>query len=102
MSNKKIGIGIGIVVVLALGVGIYLNTRPSGNKAGEVRIAANLPLSGDLATYGVSVRDGMTLALEALAKEDPAGPKLVFDWQDNASEPKTAVTIMQKQYLQPP
>jgi branched-chain amino acid transport system substrate-binding protein len=58
-------------------------------------------MSGDLATYGASVREGAILALDDLAKQS-ANPKLQFDWQDNAGDPKTAVSIFQKQYLRPP
>jgi branched-chain amino acid transport system substrate-binding protein len=64
----------------------------------SVRIACNLPLTGYFATYGAAVRDGALMAVS----EIPAPPvALDFDWQDNAGEPKTTVSIMQKQYLEP-
>lgn len=74
----------------------------SGTPARTVHIAANLPISGDLSIYGTSVRDGANMAVEELERADPSGPHLQFDWQDNAGDPKNAVTIFQKQYLQPP
>lgn len=67
----------------------------------SVKIAANLPMSGALATYGTAVREGASLATEEM-QSDAAGPQLEFDWQDNASDPKNAVSIMQKQFLQTP
>jgi len=100
MSNKnKLGIVIAIIAVLLVGVLLIL-PKTSSATGQEVRIAANLPLSGPLATYGVAVREGALMALEDLGKQ--SGPKLEFDWQDNASDPQTAVTILQKQLLNPP
>lgn len=66
-----------------------------------VRVAANLPMSGALSTYGTAVRDGANMAVAELKQKAPSGPAIQVDWQDNASDPKTAVSIMQKQYLQP-
>lgn len=40
------------------------------------------------------------MAMEDLGNQP--GPKLQFDWQDNASEPKTAVTILRRQFLDMP
>ena len=57
-------------------------------------------MSGDLATYGVSVREGAVMALADSA--DKGGPKLAVDWQDNAGDPKSAVSIFQKQMLASP
>lgn len=67
----------------------------------EVKIAANLPLTGDLATYGTAVRDGANMAVEEI-KADSKNPKLSFDWQDNASDPKQAGTVLQRQLLDNP
>ena len=66
----------------------------------EVNIAVNLPLTGDLSTYGEAVNNGVSLAMENLKnKIKPGEPILNFDWQDNASQAKNAVNIMQKQFL---
>ncbi len=75
-------------------------TSPSGSQM--VKIAANLPLTGNLSTYGAAVKDGATMALEDLSKKDPNGPHLTVDWQDNAGNAKTTVTIMQRQFIDPP
>lgn len=92
-------------VVLVTVIATALLVLQAGNVLGSkklVRIASNLPMTGDLATYGAAVRDGAIMALEDLEKVDLTSPGLNFDWQDNAGNPKTAVSIMQKQYLQPP
>jgi branched-chain amino acid transport system substrate-binding protein len=89
-------------LILALIALAFSNCKqtPSNNTQGNtVRISANLPLSGDLATYGASVRDGAVMAVQALGSRDPNGPKLEFNWQDNAGDTKTAVTVMQQQYI---
>jgi branched-chain amino acid transport system substrate-binding protein len=100
--NKKVVVGVAAVVVVALVLGAYFLWPRGGGESQTVRIAANLPLSGDLAIFGAAVRDGGIMAVEDLEKADPSGPKLKFDWQDNAGSPTTTVSIMQKQYLQPP
>lgn len=62
----------------------------------DLRIACNLPLTGDLATYGESVRDGMLLAKEDIAVIDSS---FVFslDIEDNASKANLALTVFNKQ-----
>ncbi len=79
-------------------------TPPAGSITPQkiVRIAANLPMTGDLSVYGTCIHDGSALALKDLAISDPSGPALTFDWQDNAGKPPLAVSIMQKQFLEPP
>jgi branched-chain amino acid transport system substrate-binding protein len=80
------------------------NTATNGGgqtTATTVKVAANLPMSGALATYGSAVREGASMAVDEM-QGDASAPKLEFDWQDNASDPKNAVTIMQKQFLQTP
>jgi branched-chain amino acid transport system substrate-binding protein len=95
----KLGLVVGILPVAAIATWVVLH-KPSPKTGLGVRVGANLPLSGPLATYGAAVREGVTLALEDLKKISDR--RLEFDWQDNASEPKTAVTILQKQFLDPP
>jgi branched-chain amino acid transport system substrate-binding protein len=89
-----------VAAVLAAG-GVWTWSHYGSSKSDDaITVAANLPLSGPLATYGVAVREGATFALE---QAGPAGtPTLKFDWQDNAGDPKTAITIMQRQFLDNP
>lgn len=89
-----------IIMVLAIIFSLQSCKKPE-NKQG-VRIAANLPMTGYLSTYGASVREGSAMAIDEIGKSASSGPSINVDWQDNAGEPKTAVSIMQKQYLQPP
>jgi branched-chain amino acid transport system substrate-binding protein len=64
-----------------------------------IRIAANLPMTGSLAIYGQSIKDGAEMAVEDFKRTDPTGPSFAIDWQDNASTPQTAVSIFQRQML---
>ena len=64
----------------------------------NIRIACNVPLTGDLATYGESIRDGVLLAKEDIAKEDSTF-KMKIDIEDNASNATFAKTIFNKQKL---
>ena len=73
----------------------------TGNQT-VVRVAANLPFTGALATYGKEIQNGAIMALEDLKKADEGGHVIEVDWQDNAGSPQTAVTVMQKQFLNPP
>lgn len=86
-----------------ISAGFVLTACPGKSAAPgvEVKIAANLPLTGDLATYGTAVRDGSNMAVEEL-KAAGGSPRLSFDWQDNASDPKQAGTVLQRQLLDSP
>ena len=99
MKNKSRAAILTIAVALAA-ASVWLWRQAETVDTAAIKVAANLPMSGPLATYGVAVREGANMALdEAAATADTALPKIVVDWQDNASDPKTAVSIFQKQML---
>lgn len=77
-----------IVVVLVLG-----NRSGSGGPE-KLDVAVNLPLSGPLSVYGISVREGVE---QYLSDTPDAASRLSFDWQDNASDPAAAVRIAARQ-----
>jgi branched-chain amino acid transport system substrate-binding protein len=91
-----------VVVVLAVtGIVLWRNRRPVD--PASIRIAANLPMSGELATYGVAVREGASMAIDEMKSGGASAVQNVtVDWQDNAGEPKAAVSIAQKQLLDSP
>ena len=64
----------------------------------DIRIACNIPITGDLATYGESIRDGLLLAQSDIKKEDST---FIFamDIEDNASKANLALTIFNKQKM---
>lgn len=87
-----------ILIMVGIAVVLVFNSCKQTPKKDSVRIACNLPLTGYFATYGSAVREGASMALSEVSEPSAA---LDFDWQDNAGEPKTTVSIMQKQYLGP-
>ena len=73
-----------LVVVLVIVIIANISGRSELNERETILIAANLPLSGPLATYGVAVREGAMMAVDELQKTHPDKlPKLSIDWQDN-------------------
>jgi branched-chain amino acid transport system substrate-binding protein len=101
-TSNSFRIGAAIAIIAALALITFFLMRRGGAESTPVRIAANLPMSGGLAVYGKSVQRGATLGVEDLKSTDPKGPVLSFDWQDNAGNPQTAVSIMQQQFLGSP
>jgi len=101
-TSKRRNLSIAIALAMLVIVFIAGSSCKSGGSKNAVRIACNLPMSGDLAVYGKAVQRGASLAVDDLKASDPNGPALDFDWQDNAGNPQTTVSIMQQQYLNPP
>jgi len=101
MNKKKTITFIVLLLAVAVGVLVYLQDSYTRDP-NSIQIAGNLPLSGPLATYGVAVREGATMAIEDLPKSRPTAPNFSVDWQDNASDPKTAVSVFRKQILSEP
>jgi branched-chain amino acid transport system substrate-binding protein len=96
---------IALAISISIGLSACPNIFPATNVSSNrkvVNVDANLPMSGPLAIYGSSIRDGAIMAIEDLEKENSTSPLLKIDWQDNASEPKNAVSIWQKQSLDSP
>lgn len=70
--------------------------RPSENGASQSKkiiVAANIPLSGNLAVYGVSIKRGVELAQKEMVTKNA---NIQFNWSDNRSDIKEAVTIMRR------
>lgn len=76
----------------------FLCLSCSNKEETKLVAACNLPLTGGLATYGESIRDGVLLAIDDMEKKlgkDSIYVKFLFD--DNQGEPKNTVSIFQKQ-----
>ena len=84
---------------ILLGLILFL----SGCKKEEtpaLKIACNLPMTGDFSLYGESVQKGLLMAQEDL--KDSAifnNVNVEFDFMDNASDTKNAVTICKRQEM---
>ena len=90
--NKKIIIAVIAVVLIAL-VGWYFvanNSKDTGTRE-NVKIGVILPLSGDVASYGIDSKDGILYAINELYQD-----KATVVFEDSKGEPKTAVTAYNK------
>jgi len=87
------------LLVLALFVGAIAgcaNKTPTA-KTTPIKIGAILPLSGDSATYGKSLKEGMDLALDQTNKGNGInGRKLVVVYEDDAGKPTSGVNAFNK------
>lgn len=100
MKYTKMIAGNLLLVVLFL---VGCQSSQTDTDALTIDIACNLPLTGELATYGVSVRDGTNFALEDLSDSLKShNITLDFDFQDNTGLAKHSVSIYQKQALNEP
>jgi branched-chain amino acid transport system substrate-binding protein len=78
-----------LVVVSGAGCG--------GGKEKTIKIGMVNPLSGNAATYGVSTKNGMELAMEEINKAGGVeGRKFELVFEDDAGDPKQAAAATQK------
>ena len=68
---------------------------PTAWAADEVKIGAILPMTGGAASYGEWMRNGMNIAIDEINKKW-ADRKLLVIYEDSKSNPKDAVTAMNK------
>jgi branched-chain amino acid transport system substrate-binding protein len=62
----------------------------------EVRIGVALPRTGPLASIGEQIANGVTAAAKAINENAPEGEKIVLDIEDDACDPKQAVSVANK------
>lgn len=99
-KNKKLLIGIGIVALLGIGLIGVLRCYTSSHEGNLIRIACNLPLTGNISIYGESVRNGYTLALEDYAEKfGHNNIKVKIDYEDNRGEQRWTTSVLQHQQL---
>ncbi|MED3624972.1 ABC transporter substrate-binding protein [Bacillus thermocopriae] len=96
MSRKKKLASIFASFMMAAGVlagcGGAAGTSGGGEKGETIKIGANLELSGGVASYGQSIKEGIDLALEEINKEGIDGKKLELVAVDNKSEAPEAIS----------
>lgn len=88
-----------LCAIIALIVVVFVWKNCKDEVEYDVRIACNVPITGDLATYGESIRDGMILAKEDIERQDSIF-KMLINMEDNASKANLALTIFNKQKLE--
>ncbi len=80
-----------VMIILILSVISACNKKPS-----EITIGSILPLSGDAAMYGKSLKTGMDLAIETINKTAPVGTKLNIIFEDDKNLPLQSVNAFNK------
>ena len=63
----------------------------AGDKGGDILIGANLELSGGVASYGQSIKEGIDLALDEINKDGIDGKKIKLVPFDNKSDAPEAI-----------
>lgn len=65
-----------------------------------VELAAVLPLTGDAALYGESIKKGIELAMDEIAKDTSLEKTITMSYVDSGSDPEEAVSALQQAYTQ--
>jgi branched-chain amino acid transport system substrate-binding protein len=87
--------GIFMSFMVAAGVMAGCNSSASssdGEKGGTIKIGANLELSGGVASYGQSAKEGIELAIQEINKKGIDGKKLELVTVDNKSDAAEATS----------
>jgi len=94
--KKKGFVSVVAVAVIAFG-GLAWLSQGCKKQDAVVKVGAVLPLTGGGASYGVSLKQGMDLAVENInAAGGINGAKLEILYEDSKSEPKTGVSAFKK------
>ena len=93
MRKKKLA-GIFMSFMVAAGVLAGCNSSASGDaeEGSTIKIGANLELSGGVASYGQSAKEGIELAIEEINKKGIDGKKLELVTVDNKSDAAEATS----------
>jgi branched-chain amino acid transport system substrate-binding protein len=97
MKKKKLA-GILASMMVAAGVlaGCGSSSTSGDGKGGTIKIGADLELSGPVASYGQSAKEGIDLALEEINKKGINGKKLELVYADNKSDAAEATSAALK------
>ncbi len=74
-------------ILLFFIVVLFLVLTPAAYSEGKIKIGVSLPLTGPGSVWGTDIRNALEFARETLGQSD-----LEFDFQDDACDPKTALT----------
>jgi len=93
MSKRKLaGICMSFMVAAGVMAGCNSSASSDGEKGGTIKIGANLELSGGVASYGQSAKEGIELAIEEINKKGIDGKKLELVTVDNKSDAAEATS----------
>ena len=100
--NSKNKIILAVVALLAVVViaAIISNVSKAGMDS-SLKVACNLPASGDIGFYGQYIQSGITMAMSDLKTDmESNGIKIQYDFKDNAGLAKNTVSVFNQQKLQ--
>ncbi|MBM7653918.1 ABC transporter substrate-binding protein [Neobacillus cucumis] len=93
MKKRKLtGIFMSFFVAAGVLAGCNSSASSDGEKGGTIKIGANLELSGGVASYGQSAKEGIELAIEEINKKGIDGKKLELVTVDNKSDAAEATS----------
>ena len=91
---------LGLAAAICFLVVVFSGCKEKQKNFSELKIACNLPMTGDLGFYGQYVKDGVNMAMEEL--KDSLGYNninMIYDFKDNQGTPKNALTVYNKQLI---
>jgi branched-chain amino acid transport system substrate-binding protein len=93
MRKKKLaGILASLMVAAGVMAGCGSSTTSGDGKGGTIKIGADLELSGGVASYGQSAKEGIELAIKEINKKGINGKKLELVTVDNKSDAAEATS----------
>jgi branched-chain amino acid transport system substrate-binding protein len=93
MRKKKLaGIFMSFMVAAGVLAGCNSSAGTDAKEGSTIKIGANLELSGGVASYGQSAKEGIELAIEEINKEGIDGKKLKLVTVDNKSDAAEATS----------
>jgi len=87
--KKGILITLGLLVLILIGVGVYRNMNQQDDKE-VIKIGAIIPLTGEVATYGESLKKGFDIAVE----EENGAFEIIYE--DSRFDKKVAIAAVNK------
>ncbi|HEY1723003.1 MAG TPA: ABC transporter substrate-binding protein [Magnetospirillaceae bacterium] len=91
-----------VCAAFMVGLGLAASAMTARADGDHVRVAMNLPLTGPIAVVTIPYRDGLLMGFDDAAKAyNVPRDAFVTDIQDNAGEAKQAISVLQKQMLEP-
>lgn len=93
--NKKNWIWIALAIIVVVGGVLIYNNSKKPKDEDVIKIGAILPLTGELAVYGIPAKNGIDLAITKL-QNDNTNIRIEVFYEDSKGEPKTAVTAIRK------
>lgn len=96
MKTKKLVSFIAAAALLVTSV-TGCGSKTSSDDVKEIKIGAMLPLTGDIATFGQSAKNGLELIAEEVNKKGGIDGKTVkFVYQDDENKPASSANVTQK------